>query len=407
VNDQPSPEQTSGSGASALRWPILLGSLGFGILWFVLPIYGRRMGASALEIGGLFSVFSVMVVLLRPLVGRALDRFGRKPFFVAAFICYAGAMALFALASGVAGLYAARVVQGVGSALLWISAYAIATDLVPPGERGRAVGCVDEASARGGMYGTFVGFAVLASVPLLLGWKALFAGYALAAIVACWLAWKRVPETGSPRHSRAKSSQTLTSPLLKLMVIVFVTGASSAMIGPLLMVFLQDRFTTDVGMLALAFIPAALVYSFLPSRLGRLGDRFGRTPLMALGLAGSGLVSLFLPGLPGIGWLTLLWALQALGLAAAAPAEEALVADLTGKDVRGTAYGLYTFAAGLGATFGPLVGGWLYDAVGQSVPFFVNGGVLLAGAVWVLLLLGRRPGSAEGADDRNGQTDIA
>ena len=48
---------------SMLQRPILLGSLAFGILGFVLPIYGKQLGASALEIGGLFSAFSIMTVV--------------------------------------------------------------------------------------------------------------------------------------------------------------------------------------------------------------------------------------------------------------------------------------------------------------------------------------------------------
>ena len=90
--------------AGALRMPILLGSAGFGILWFLLPIYGKQLGASALEIGGLFSVFGIVLVLLRPLVGRALDRVGRKPFIVAALLVYAASMALFSAARSVAAL---------------------------------------------------------------------------------------------------------------------------------------------------------------------------------------------------------------------------------------------------------------------------------------------------------------
>ncbi len=83
--------------------------------------------------------------------------------------------------------------------------------------------------------------------------------------------------------------------------------------------------------------------------------------------------------------------LEAIGLVAAAPAEEALVADLTGSDVRGASYGLYTFAASLGATVGPLIGGWLYDTMGQAAPFYLNGVVLLAGTAAVWVLLGKRP----------------
>jgi MFS family permease len=111
--------------------------------------------------------------------------------------------------------------------------------------------------------------------------------------------------------------------------------------------------------------------------------------MIAAGLIASGLVSLFMPGLPAMVWLVVLWALEAFGWAIASPAQEALVADLTGRETRGTAYGLYSFASSLGATFGPLLGGWLYDAVGHAAPFYLNGVVLFIGAIWVLALLSR------------------
>jgi MFS family permease len=95
-----------------------------------------------------------------------------------------------------------------------------------------------------------------------------------------------------------------------------------------------------------------------------------------------------------------LWLLEAVGFSAASPAEGALVADLTGKDVRGTGYGFYTFASGLGLTIGPLVGGWLYDTAGHALPFYVNGIVLFIGAVLVLWLLGRRTGQSFGVEGR-------
>ena len=97
--------------------------------------------------------------------------------------------------------------------------------------------------------------------------------------------------------------------------------------------------------------------------------------------------SFLIPGLTGLVSFTALWALQALCYAAGDPAEQALVADLTGGDQRGRAYGLYTLAAGLGATVGPLVGGWLYEAVGPSAPFYANGAVLAACTVALVVLL--------------------
>ncbi|MDI7274794.1 MAG: MFS transporter, partial [Anaerolineae bacterium] len=146
----------------ALRWPVRLASASFGMLFFLLPVYARRLGASALEIGGLFSVFGLVLLLLRPLVGWALDRYPRKGFLIAAFLFYAVAMGLFAAGgSSLTILYLARLVQGLGASLLWISAYTMATDGVVLEQRGRAVGRVDGASAQGGLYGTAFGFSFL------------------------------------------------------------------------------------------------------------------------------------------------------------------------------------------------------------------------------------------------------
>ena len=153
------------------------------------------------------------------------------------------------------------------------------------------------------------------------------------------------------------------------------------------MVFLQERFSTDVSILALAYVPSALVWSLLPSRLGRLADRVGRKPLMVVGMAVAAGTSFLMPGLTSLVGLAALWALQALCYAAGDPAEQALVADLTGGDQRGRAFGLYALAAGVGATLGPLAGGWLYESLGPQAPFFANGAILALGTLllWALL----------------------
>ena len=375
---------------AVLHRPIFYASLGFTFLAFGLPIYSKSLGASALAIGGLYSVFTIATVLIRPLVGRALDKYGRKPFLLAGFLGYTLSMATFALASSLSILYLARIFQGVASALLWISVNTIVADLSSEQDRGRLMGRIGETSARAEIIGMFIAFALLSMLPEEMTWVAIFAIFSVMTAVATWLARRNVPETRPKEHSYSQSSKPIPPKLLRLMVIVFTTGVSSAMIAPIYLIFLQDKFTTDIGTLAWAFLPAGLVYSLLPSRLGSLSDRWGRATLMAVGIAGAGLLSLLLPSLPELTWLIILYTLTAVGWSMADPAESALVADLAGTDQRGQAYGLYTFAHGLGATIGPLLGGWLYDEVGQAVPFYVNGAVLLLSAVWVIVAL-RQP----------------
>ena len=129
MNEKRMAESKAAHGISILHRAILLGSLSFGILAFSLPIYARQMGANAMEIGGMISIFALIVTIARPLVGWGIDRIGRKPFLVVSFVFYAIAMGLFAIAQNVSMLYLARFVQGLGSSLLWIPAYTVATEL--------------------------------------------------------------------------------------------------------------------------------------------------------------------------------------------------------------------------------------------------------------------------------------
>ncbi|MGD2207054.1 MAG: hypothetical protein PVH17_09765, partial [Anaerolineae bacterium] len=71
----------------------------------------------------------------------------------------------------------------------------------------------------------------------------------------------------------------------------------------------------------------ALIWAFAPSRMGTLGDRWGRKLPMAVGLLVSGAVILFLPHAQSLLLLAILWAVEALAFTASVPAEEALVAD--------------------------------------------------------------------------------
>jgi MFS family permease len=108
---------------------------------------------------------------------------------------------------------------------------------------------------------------------------------------------------------------------------------------------------------------------------------------MILGLLVGAAASALIPQLRSLAALALLWTVESAGYAASIPAERAFVADIAGEDVRGTSYGLYTFALFLGAAIGPLLGGWLYDNVGQSAPFYLNTVVLAIGALLVAVAL--------------------
>jgi MFS family permease len=350
---EPSLSQHPSRTLPSLWWAMFLVSCPFGILSFVLPIYGKELGATALQVGAFFSALSFVPVIVRPFLGRALDRWGRRLFLLLGLGGYAAAMVVFCLANTVWLLTVARFVQGLGQAFLWLSAVTIVADVAAATGRGRDFGLIDEASNRGALIGTTAGFFVIftladSGLSMTRVWFWLFLAYTVPALLALGIGWRGVGESRPQAATQPIEKRPISSHLLTLMVIVFITGASTAMVWPLLMVFLQDALHADVSALASAYIPAALVSSFLPSRMGRIADRLGRKIPMVAGLLVGALASALIPHLRSIALLAALWAAESVGYAASTPAGRAFVADIAGEDVREAAMGstpLPTFSA--------------------------------------------------------------
>jgi len=362
-------------------------SLPFFIMGLLLPVYGKELGASALEIGLIFSAFSVMTILMRPPVGWALDRFGRRPFYTSGMLGYALTMVAFAYSDQVWGMLVARLLQGIASACAWLSASAILADLTGPENRARYFGRLAQASSRGSILGALIAFALFNSRLSLSGWKISFLTFAAGAVLAFLIALRGLQETMPEKIQTRPSPIVWSKAWSLLMLVTLVTAAAWSMTSPILILFLQDRLNAGVDVIAWAFLPSGIIWAVLPAHLGRLADRFGRKPLMILGLVVSAATMFVLPSLTSILGFAALWALLALCFAAGDPAEQALVADLTGGNQRGRAYGLYVMASDIGAALGPLGGGWLYDNINSSAPFVANGVILaLCGLVLFFFL---------------------
>ncbi len=365
------------------EWAVFLIALPFGVIGVYLPLYGRELGASAFQVGALFTAFGLVGVFARPLVGLAADRLGRRPFILAGALAYALSAILCAASFTLPLLFASRIAAGVGSALFWVGTRALLADLGRDGSRARLFGRLVTASTTGASAGTVAGAGAVFLLGIVLGWRVVFVGFGLAGALALALLYRRVP-TGMPPKAAPVARRSSPAGLVFLLGVAFVVAAAYAMLVPIVLLYFKDRLGYSEFLLGVVFAPSAVVYALAPARLGGLGDRYSRRVLIAGALLGSAVSSLFSSFAPALLVLGAVWLMEALLVSAAVPAQEAVVSELSGGDVRGRAYGFYAAATGLGGALGPLAGGWLYDNAGLASPFWVNAAVLSLSAGLVL-----------------------
>ncbi|HEY3613009.1 MAG TPA: DHA2 family efflux MFS transporter permease subunit [Gaiellales bacterium] len=105
---------------------------------------------------------------------------------------------------------------------------------------------------------------------------------------------------------------------------------------------------------------------------GSLGDIFGERRVFSLGVAGFGAVSVLCAVAPGIELLVAGRALQGAFGALLTPSALALIISAFPAAERGAAIGSWTAWSGIATVIGPLVGGYLVDAVSWRLIFAIN-----------------------------------
>jgi MFS family permease len=111
-----------------------------GLFLAAIPLYVTgELGGSNRSAGVAVGVFSVSAVVLRPFIGRSMDRRGRKPFLVGALALLAVSSPLLIVARSLVAVAGVRVLQGVVGAAFYTSSAAVATDLSPPHRRASTI----------------------------------------------------------------------------------------------------------------------------------------------------------------------------------------------------------------------------------------------------------------------------
>ena len=186
------------------RWILAVTVLGSGVAFLeatvvniALPEIGRDLGADTAALQWTLNGYLLTLSALILLGGSLGDRLGRRLIFNVGVAWFTTASVLCAVAPSVEVLVLARVLQGVGGALLTPGSLAIIEATFHPEDRARAIGAWSGLGGVAAAIGPLVGGYLVQSV----SWRAIFLlNIPLGAFVIL-MAQRHVPETKDPTTS--------------------------------------------------------------------------------------------------------------------------------------------------------------------------------------------------------------
>jgi EmrB/QacA subfamily drug resistance transporter len=173
---------------------ILASAMGFidgSAVAIALPSIERELGASFETLQWVVNGYTLTLGSVILIGGAAGDRYGRRLVLLIGIAIFTAASIICALAPGITILTAARLLQGIGAALMIPQSLAIITASFPKTVRGSAIGLWAGASAITTALGPLLGGVLIDS----LGWRAAFWINLPVAGAAIWLTLSHVPES--------------------------------------------------------------------------------------------------------------------------------------------------------------------------------------------------------------------
>jgi MFS family permease len=352
----------------------------------VLPVASRfaagPLRADATGVGISIGAFAIAALVLRPVVGWASDRFGRRPLLVFGGVLTIVALLFHLVVTTLPLFVVARSLLGIAEAFFFVAVVAAVSDLAPPERRGEAINIGSLAVYLGLAIGPFLGETILA----LGGFHVVWLAAAAMAGIATGLTLL-VPETApGALRQRATGERPPRTPLIHpagfLPGFLIMTGTW----GMAAYFAFLPLYTTQLGIGGAG--PALALYALIVVTLrivfAKLPDQIGAARLSAVALVGSAL---------GLGVLGLIasptgvylgTAIFATGIAFLFPALVALAVARVDENERGTVVGTTTAFVDLSFGLSPAILGLAVGAIGFGGIFIVSAIVAFGGS----LLLG-------------------
>jgi EmrB/QacA subfamily drug resistance transporter len=404
------------------------------------PVVAKDLSVAPGDASWVLTAYLLAVSCLLALAGKAADVLGKRRVYLTGFTVFVAGSAMCAASPFFGALVAARVLQGVGGAMLMAVGPAIVTRAVPPERRARGLGIQLAATYVGLTLGPGLGGLLAAHI----GWHAVFVVVAIAAAIGLVFALPLLPRDEDARLGGAARldlpgallfSVGLASVLVALkrtqhdgwtgrpvlLAAVVAIGAFAAFArrearhpSPLLplALFHEPAFALGVLGAVLLYTDTFVLAYVLPFQLqrdagldaahagafmmaqpatmavvaplsGAIADRWGpRAPSTAgmLTIAAAMACVASTAGAPGPG-LMLSLALVGLGAGLYVAPNSALIMGAAPRELQATAGAMAATARNVGMTLGVAVAASLDHAIGHGRTLLVASGLAVVGAV--------------------------
>jgi MFS transporter, DHA1 family, tetracycline resistance protein len=354
---------------------VFIDLLGFSLIIPLLPYYAQTFRASDITIGFLLASYAAAQLIGAPILGRASDRFGRRPILlISIFGTFLGFL-LFGFAKSLAMLFASRILQGLTGGNLSV-AQAYITDVTDAKSRNRGLGMIGAAFGFGFIIGPALGgllSGISYSVPAFVAAGLSFINLLL---VAFWLPESLTPEKRAQQTQKRPSfsfsarlpalRHPLTGPLL---ITRFLYSLAFVILQSIFALFALKRFNMNVVTTGFVLTYVGIVSVVTQAWLvGKLSQRFRDTVLIESGLLTLALGLLMWAFAPSV--LILVLSLTPMALAGGllnTIVPSALTKTVEPQEVGGI-LGLSTSMESFTRVIAPLLGGFLLGRVSYWAP---------------------------------------
>jgi len=360
--------------------------VGIGIISPILPLYAEQFTASGIQIGFLFSAFSLARLVLAPAIGRLSDRGGRKRWIQAGLVVFAGLSVLYVLASRYWHITLLRILQGAASILVTPLAQAYVGDITPKGHEGRYMNAFYAAMFLGMALGPVLGgtFAQRWS------YEAAFYAMGALALVSLVLVGRLVP--AKLRKGSADEGPKEIVPLrtvfrndaVRGIFFYFATRGfwrqGFNTFYPLFAVAAAGLGESQIGLVLSVYM---LGGGLLQIPFGWLADRCSRFPQIIIGSLAAPLMLLLIPSVRGLAGAVAVVFLMGAFSALSRASVVAIRTEIGRTHGMGTLAGLHSSAFSTGQLLGPIAFGAIADGFGVQAVFWFGGAVGLIGSIFV------------------------